>query len=101
MDKFKIEKPYGPKPLRKLFQQVADAINLRTPKKGFGTEIQELADGFRINTVDRAKQDEAIVPDDGNGGTGVGGAASDLEGALNGQPATYHLSQTADPTPRT
>lgn len=102
MKEFKIERPWGPPKLRKLFQSVAKAINERTPKKGFGIETSDLADGIRISLSDQPKKEELI--DDTNrrsGGGSGGGTASELEGALNGQPVTFHLVETAEPTPRT
>lgn len=97
---FKLDKDYGPKPLRKIHQELVKAINERTPLEGLGgVKIEQVEDGRRIS-FDVKKKDSAIEAgaiEAGGGSGGGGGTASDIYGSLNGQPAVFHLSQTADP----
>lgn len=97
MDLLKI-KPWGPPRLRAIIDELVDAINRRTPKEGFGTRADEKADGVMVHAELGASGSAEAVPEDGNV---TGGTPAALVGALNGQPATYHLLQSAPPTPIT
>lgn len=98
LSKFKLEKNFGPPKLRKVLQSLADAINARQPIEGLGIRISEVPDGRRISLSDQAKEERGEREDDRRGGGGGGdGEASEIYGALNGQPAIFHLLQSAPP----
>lgn len=100
MKPFKIDKPFGPPKLRNQVQRIAEEISKRTPLKGFGIDISEQPDGLRISLATDNKEQPAEgseVDEEGGGGGGTGSV--DLYGSLNGVPAIFHLSQTADPDP--
>lgn len=97
MKLFKLDSNFGPPKLRKIHKLFVDAINSRTPKEGFGIKLRENEDGCQISVASETQkqQDSAETTDSGGGSSG--GTASDIYGSLNGQPAVFHLSQTANP----
>lgn len=97
IDQLKI-KPWGPARLRQIVKDIQNAINARTPVKGLGIEIDEQPTGAQISTSD--SQPSASDDTEISGGGGSGGTPGDIEGALNGAPATYHILQSRPPTPR-
>jgi hypothetical protein len=95
MEIFKI-KPWGPKKLREIFKSIETAINKRAPIPGLGIDADEQPDGVQIHAKSEVgASGEAQV--DSSGG-GASGTTVDLFGALNGQPAVFHLLQSSPPT---
>lgn len=86
----------GPKWLQNTFRQIEAAVNERTPQAGFGNKASENKDGVMIHAEAGASGSLNATPET-IGGTGASGTASNIYGSLNGQPAVFHLSQTADP----
>lgn len=96
MDLLKI-KPWGPKPLRKILEQLQNAINERTPKEGFGTRIKEHKDGVQIHAeVGASGGAEALAEPEGVPSSGT---PRDVYGAFNGEPAVFHLLESSPPDP--
>lgn len=95
MKEFKIDSSWGPPRLRAIFKSIEDAINLRTPLPSESSDVNEKPDGMEI--IQKAW---GTPGSDGDvAGGGGGGTASNLYGALNGAPATFHLLQSSAPTP--
>jgi hypothetical protein len=99
IDRLKI-KPWGPPVFREIIGELQDAINERTPVPGFGINVDEREDGFQISTK-LAQPPQTVKDPQGTGGGSASGTAGDIEGALNGAPATFHFLQGSPPTPRT
>lgn len=97
IEPLKIE-PWGPKKLRKIFEDIVKAVNTRTPLKGLGTEVDERPDGVEIDTSE-AKAAAAVAAKLAASGGGGFSTHVDIYGSFNGQPAIFHLVQTAPPTP--
>lgn len=84
--------------MRKIIQDLIDAINARTPREGIGISIKEYPDGAVI-----AQSGGALTGTVGGAakkkGAGTSGTPVDFYGAFNGAPAIFHLLQSSDPTP--
>lgn len=91
--KFKI-KPWGPKTLQKIHEDIAREINERTPLSGCGIKVGEEPDGMPLSLDEQGNPNQ-----DDAGGAGGGGTPVNVYGALNGAPAVFHLLQSSPPTP--
>lgn len=100
IDQLKI-KFRGPVFLQEQLGELQDAINERTPLKGLGIALNETENGVQISTEQGQSPTDAAVQTGNSGSGGTPGTAVDLYGALNGAPATFHILQSADPTPIT
>lgn len=89
---FKI-KPWGPRKLQKILEDIAREITERTPLPGCGVHVGEEPDGMPLSL----ETPSHVNPDDSSGGGG--GTSVNLYGALNGAPAVFHLLQSSAPTP--
>lgn len=95
MQKLKI-KPWGPKRLQAITEELVDAINKRTPLPSETINIDERPDGAQILIKDEEgdnTEDSTVDPG------GASGEPVDIYGAFNGDPAIFHLLQSSPPTP--
>lgn len=98
MDRFKIDRPYGPSRLREVHGQLVQEINKRTPIEGIGIRITEHENGFQISTETKPGPEKSGT-EGTQGGGGTDGTSIDIYGAFNGDPAIFHLLQSSAPTP--
>lgn len=89
---FKIPK-WGPRRLREILQLIEDAINVRTPKAGFGVTTSREPDGTLIHYQEAINAGIAANDSGGNSGSPIA-----LYGANSGAPALFHLLQSSAPT---
>lgn len=90
---------WGPAKLRKILEEIEDRLNENRPIQGLGIQTKQEDDGVYISTAAAQKaQDEEKTG--ATGGT-TSGTVADIYGALNGQPALFHLFQSSPPTPVT
>lgn len=84
--------------VRPIVDALIAQINAITPKAGLGIDIDESAEGTTIST----KTNPPAGGDAGNNSAEGGGTVGDTEdiyGALNGQPAIFHVVVSAPAEP--